>query len=379
MQKRTTVGIIGCGNISDAYLKGAARSDLIEVKAVADIDADAAMAKASAYGGDAMPVDDLLADEDIEIVINLTVPLAHADVSLLIISAGKHVYSEKPLAATLDDGRAVMTAAEAAGVRVGSAPDTFLGAGHQACRQAIDHDRIGKVVGAAATFLSHGMEHWHPNPTFFFKPGGGPVLDMAPYYLTALINIIGPIEKATSIASRGNNSRTVSSEGPMTGKSIEVEVPTTVNAALSFTNGANVTLTTSWDVWQSERLPFEIYGSEGTMLVPDPNFFGGTPQISNGKGDWHTLDIDAFAYGTPNRKDGKGRDVADHRIIGLLDMAAAIRKGRPHRASGAMALHVLEVMEALLRSSEESRHIAIESRPERPAPLPEGDGEQIFL
>ena len=375
----TTIGIIGCGNISDAYLRGAARSDLISIKTVADINTEAAAARAATYGVQAAGVDDLLADGDIEIVINLTVPLVHAEVSRAIISAGKHVYSEKPLAATLADGRAVVAAADAAGVRVGCAPDTFLGAGHQACRQAVDQGRIGKVVGAAATFLSHGMEHWHPNPTFFFKPGGGPVLDMAPYYLTALINMIGPVASVTSIASRGSVTRTVSSDGPMTGKTIDVEVPTMVNAVLGFENGANVSLTTSWDVWQSERLPFEIYGSDATMLVPDPNFFGGAPRVSNGKGDWQSLPIDAFAYGTPNSKDGKGNAVADHRIIGLLDMAAAIRADRPHRASGAMALHVLEVMEAMTLASEEGRHIAIESRPDRPAALPEGEGEQVFF
>ncbi|MGI9502906.1 MAG: Gfo/Idh/MocA family protein, partial [Geminicoccaceae bacterium] len=360
----TKIGIIGCGNISNAYLKGAARSDLISVKSVADINAEAAAAHAATYAVQAVGVDDLLADDDIEIVINLTVPLVHAEVSKSIIAAGKHVYSEKPLAATLQDGRAVVAAADAASVRVGCAPDTFLGAGHQACRQAIDDGRIGKVVGAAATFLSHGMEHWHPNPTFFFKPGGGPVLDMAPYYLTALINMIGPVTSVTSITSRGSETRTVSSEGPMTGKSIDVEVPTMVNAVLRFESGANVSLTTSWDVWQSERLPFEIYGSDGTMLVPDPNFFGGEPKVSDGKGDWQSLGIDGFAYGTANSKDGKGNDVADHRIIGLLDMAAAIRSDRPHRASGAMALHALEIMEAMTRASEEGRHIVIESRPD---------------
>jgi len=375
----TKIGIIGCGNISEAYLKGAARSDLITVKAVADLNAEAAATRAEAYGVDAASVDDVLADDDIEIVINLTVPLAHAEVSEAIIRAGKHVYSEKPLAATLADGRAIAAAADAADVRLGCAPDTFLGAGHQACRRAIDDGQIGEVVGAAATFLSHGMEHWHPNPTFFFKPGGGPVLDMAPYYLTALINMIGPVDNVTSIASRGSDIRTVSSEGPMTGQSIQVEVPTTVNAVLSFDCGANVSLSTSWDIWQSERLPFEIYGSEGTMLVPDPNFFGGEPKISDGEGDWLTLNIDSFAYGLPNRQDGRGRKAADYRIVGLLDMAAAIRADRPHRASGAMALHVLEVMEAMILSSNEGRHIAIESRPDRPAPLPEGDGEHIFL
>jgi predicted dehydrogenase len=349
------------------------------VKAVADINADATAARAKAYGVQAVSVDGLLADGDIEMVINLTVPLAHAEVSQAIISAGKHVYSEKPLAATLKDGRAVADAAQAAGVRLGCAPDTFLGAGHQACRQALDAGRIGSIVGGAAAVLNHGMEHWHPNPTFFFQPGGGPVLDIGPYYINQLIHMIGPVTEVTSIASRGSAVRTVTSEGPMTGQTIEVEVPTTVNAALAFENRANVTLSTSWDVRQSERLPFEIYGSEATMLVPDPNFFGGEPMVSDGEGGWQSLDIGAFAYGQPNRQDGKGKWVADYRIIGLLDMAAALRAGRPHRADGDVALHVLEIMEALIRSSEEGRHIAIDSRPDRPAPLPEGDGEHVFL
>ena len=377
--QRTTIGIIGCGNISDAYLKGAARSDLVEVRAVADINADVASAKAKTYGVDAMSVDGLLADPDIEIVINITVPLAHAEVSSSIIDAGKHVYSEKPLAATFDDGRRLMEKADAAAVRLGSAPDTFLGAGHQTCRQAVDQGTIGKVVGGAASFLTHGMEDWHPNPTFFFKPGGGPVLDMAPYYLTALINLIGPVRQVTAMTATAFPSRTVTSEGPMTGKSIDVEVPTTMNGVLAFENGASITLTTTWDVWNHDRRQIEVYGEAGSMLVPDPNFFGGEPKVAIERGDWTGLDISAFAFGIPNRPSKRGSAVADYRIIGLLDMAAAIRAGRPHRASGTMALHALEVMDALGRSSKEERHIAVESRPDRPAPLPEGDGEHVFL
>jgi predicted dehydrogenase len=376
---KTTIGIIGCGNISDAYLKGAARSDLITVKAIADINAEAARQKAKAYGVGAMSVDGLLADPDIEIVINITVPLAHAGVSSSIISAGKHVYSEKPLAATLDDGRKIVAEAVAAGVRVGCAPDTFLGAGHQTCRQAIDQGTIGKVVGGAASFLTHGMEDWHPNPTFFFKPGGGPVLDMAPYYLTALINMIGPVKQVTAMTATPFPSRVVTSKGPMTGKAIDVEVPTTMNGVLAFANGASITLTTTWDVWNHDRRQIEIYGETGSMLAPDPNFFGGEPKVVIERGDWTDLDIGNFAFGIPNRPSKRGQDVADYRIIGLLDMAAAIRAQRPHRASGAMALHVLEVMDALGRSAEEGRHLPIESRPERPAPLPEGDGEHVFL
>ncbi len=375
---KTRVGIIGCGNISEAYLKGAARSDLIEIKGVADLNADAATRRAAAFDVQAMPVDRLLADDDVEIVINLTVPLVHAEVSSSIIAAGKHVYSEKPLAATLESGRAVMERADAAGVRIGCAPDTFLGAGHQACRRAVDDGRIGRVIGGAASFLTHGMEHWHPDPTFFFRPGGGPVLDMAPYYLTALINLIGPVERVTAMSATAFPSRTVSSEGPMTGKAIEVEVPTSVHGVLAFANGAVITLTTTWDVWAHDRRPIEIYGGAGSMLAPDPNFFGGEPLVAIERGDWEKVAIDGFAFGLPNRDNAKGAAVADYRIIGLLDMAAAIRAGRPHRASGIMALHVLEVMEALGRSSDEGRHVAIESRPERPMPVPEGADEQVF-
>ncbi|MGH1480710.1 MAG: Gfo/Idh/MocA family protein [Geminicoccales bacterium] len=378
MQK-TTIGIIGCGNISDAYLKGAARSDLIEVKAVADLNADAASEKAKAYNVEAPSIDALLADPDIEIVINITVPLAHAGVSQAIISAGKHVYSEKPLAATLDDGKAMMAAANAAGLRVGCAPDTFLGAGHQACRQAVDQLKIGKVVGGALSFLTHGMEDWHPNPTFFFKPGGGPVLDMAPYYLTTLINLIGPVRQVTAMTSAAFPSRIVTSEGPMTGKAIDVEVPTSVHGVLTFENGAVVTLTTTWDVWAHDRRPIEVYGETGSMLVPDPNFFGGEPKVAVRSGDWEDLDISAFAFGIPNRPSKNGTSVADYRIIGLLDMAAAIQADRPHRASGMMALHVLDVMDALSRSATEQRHLTIESRLDRPAALPKGEGEHVFF
>lgn len=375
----TKIGIIGCGNISDAYLRGAGLFDRVSVKAVADLNLDAAAAKAGTYGVQALTVDQLLADDEIEIVVNLTVPLAHGEVSRQIIAAGKHVYSEKPLAATLAEGRALIKVAEVAGVRVGAAPDTFLGGGHQACRRAIDEGRIGEVVGGAASLLNHGMEHWHPDPTFFFKQGGGPVLDMAPYYLTSLVNLIGPVRRVLSQTSIISPKRVVTSEGPMTGKSIDVEVPTTVHGILTLVNGALVTISLSWDVWQSDRRPIEIYGSEGSMLVPDPNFFGGEPVLCKGRDDWLPVDIGDFAFGAPNNETDSSKQVADYRIIGLLDMAAAIGQGRPHRASGQLALHVLEVMDALERSSAEERAVDIESDVARPDPLPTGDGDEVFL
>jgi predicted dehydrogenase len=373
----TAIGIIGCGNISEAYFKGAARSELIRVKACADMRPEVAQARAAEFATEAVSVDQLLADPDIEIVINLTIPAAHGPVSRHVIDAGKHVYSEKPLAVRFGEGQALMLAAAGKGLRVGCAPDTFLGAAHQAARRAIDAGRIGRPVAGAAAVLSHGMEHWHPSPEFFFKRGGGPIHDIGPYYLTQLVNLLGPVTRVAAQASMGSPTRTVTSE-PLKGQVIEVEVPTTVNGVLAFANGANVSLTTSWDVWKHKRLPFEIYGDEGSMLVPDPNFFGGEVQVTTRDGEWEPLDISAHPFGIPNRTLRSGAEVADYRIIGLLDMAAAIRTGRPHRASGDLALHVLEVMDAFEKSSVEGRHVMIESPAERPAPLPPGTGDEVF-
>ncbi|MEM7025907.1 MAG: Gfo/Idh/MocA family oxidoreductase, partial [Pseudomonadota bacterium] len=328
----TIVGVIGCGNISDAYFKGSARSDLIQIKACADRVPQAATSKAETYGVAAVAVDALLADPEIEIVLNLTVPLAHATVSREIIDAGKHVYSEKPLAARFDEGQELMRTGTERGLRIGCAPDTFLGASHQACRTAVDEGQIGHVVAGTASMLSHGMEHWHPNPAFFFQPGGGPMLDVGPYYVTELVQLLGPVERVTAQTSIATPTRTVTSE-PRSGEVIDVAVPTTVNGVLSFASGANVAITTSWDVWKHRRLPFELYGTEGRMLIPDPNFFGGEPQVSTHDEAWRPLDISAHPFGIANRTLSSGREVADYRIIGLLDMACALRTGRSHRAS----------------------------------------------
>ena len=375
---RIDIGIIGCGNISHSYLKGAVRSEQVRVKCVADMRMEAAQEKAAEYGLQAVTMDRLLADPDVQIVINLTVPLAHALVSMQVIEAGKHVYSEKPLVTRHAEGEALMLAAAAKGVRVGCAPDTFLGAGHQACRHAIDAGRIGRPIAGSAFFATHGMEHWHPNPEFFFKRGGGPMLDIGPYYVTQLVNLFGPVVRVAAQATMGYATRTVSSE-PLKGSIINVEVPTTVNGVLSFANGASVTITTSWDVWKHRRVPFEIYGSEGSMLVPDPNFFGGEPMVAERDAEWMPLDISAHPFGMPNRYTSGGAHVADYRIIGLLDMAAAVRNNRPHRASGELAVHVLEVLDAFERSSAEGRQIMIGTSCERPQPLPLGKDEEVFV
>ncbi len=377
MAEPVPIGIIGCGNVSDLYLTGAGRSQLVRVKSVADLRPEIAQAQAQKYGVQAVPIAALLADRTIEIVLNLTVPAAHASVSRRIIEAGKHVWSEKPLATDLAAGRAIMEAAAARRVRVGCAPDTFFGAGHQACRRAVDRGRIGRVIGGAATVMNHGMEHWHPNPEFFFKVGGGPVLDLGVYYITQLVHLLGPVERVAALGSTPGPTRTITSE-PLRGQIINVEVATTVNAVLLFAGGANVSLTASWDVWKHARGWCELYGTEGSLLAPDPNFFGGEPKISEHDGDWTALDTSELAFREPNRMLRSGAHVADYRIVGVLDMAMAIRASRPHRASGALALHVLEVMEAIDRSPSESQHIAIQSRCDRPELLPLGAGEEVL-
>ena len=378
MADPVAIGIIGCGNVSDLYLTGAGRSQLIRVKSVADLRPEAAQVQAEKYGTQAVSIAALLADREIEIVLNLTVPTAHASVSRRIIDAGKHVYSEKPLATDVAAGRALIEAAAAHRLRVGCAPDTFLGAGHQASRRAIDRGQIGRVVGGAATIMHHGMEHWHPNPAFFFKFGGGPVLDLGVYYITQLVHLLGPVERIAAIGSVPSPTRTITSE-PLRGQVIEVEVMTTVNAVLLFASGANVSLTASWDVWKHARNFCELYGTEGSLLAPDPNFFGGQPTVSERENEWCPLDISELAFGQPNRVLRSGAHVADYRIVGVIDMAMAIRANRPHRASGALALHVLEVMEAIDRSSADGQHVAIESRCDRPEPLPLGSGEEVLV
>src|SRR6516164_2346573 len=371
------IGIIGCGNISHSYLKGAARSQQVRVKAVADLRMELAQERAAEYGVQAITVERLLTDPDIRIIINLTVPLAHAAVSLQIIEAGKHVYSEKPLATSYVEAQALPRAAAAKGLRVGCAPDTFLGAAHQACRRAIDAGRIGRPIAGSVFFASHGMEHWHPNPEFFFKRGGGPMLDVGPYYITQLVNMLGPVARVAGQATTGSATRTVGS-GSMKDSIIKVEVSTTVNGVLSFANGASMTITTSWDVWKHRRVPFEIYGSEGSLLVPDPNFFGGEPLLTERDGDWMPLDISLHPFGKPNRYTNSGAHVADYRIVGLLDMAAAIRDNRPHRAGAELAMHVLEVLDAFDRSSTEGRQVMIQTSCGQPEPLPLGKDEEVF-
>ncbi len=274
MAKKLGVGVIGCGNISTAYLGLAPLFRGIEMRACADINMQAAKARAKEYEIRAETVDNLLKADDIDIVVNLTVPAVHYDVSKQVLDAGKHVYSEKPFVLSVKEGLDLKKRAEKKNLRVGSAPDTFLGGAHQLARHLIDSGKLGRITSGTCHVMSHGMEHWHPNPDFFFQPGGGPMLDLGPYYISNLVQLIGPVKQVAALATIPAKERTISSK-PRAGEKIPVNTPTTIFALLEFENGAAITFNASWDVWDHGHAPMELYGEEGTMFVPDPNFFGG--------------------------------------------------------------------------------------------------------
>ena len=351
------VGVIGCGNISSAYLTAARKFPILNIVALADASPKAAEARAAEFGIPARPVEAVLADPAVEIVLNLTVPNAHVEVGLKAIAAGKHVHSEKPLGIAVAEARRLIEAAAAKDLRLGSAPDTFLGGAHQTARRAVDDGLIGRPIGGSAFFMCPGHERWHPNPGFYYLKGGGPMLDMGPYYVTDLVNLLGPVASVSGAATRTRAERLVTSE-PLAGARIPVEVATHVAGTLMFASGAAVTMTMSFDVARHRHGPIELYGEAGSLIVPDPNRFGGKVEFATAAEDWREI-ATRGPYADGN-----------YRILGLADMAQAIRAGRPHRASGELAFHVLEVMEAFQISSDAGKAVAISCRPERPAPLP---------
>jgi len=362
------VGIIGCGNISAAYMTLAPLFRGIEVRACADIDMKAAKARAAEFGIRAETVDELLKDKDIDIVVNLTIPAAHFEVSKRALSAGKHVYSEKPFVLSLAEGKELAKLAAKKGLRIGSAPDTFLGGAHQFARHLIDSGAIGKVTSGTAYVMSHGMEHWHPNPDFFFKPGAGPVLDIGPYYVTNLIQLIGPVKRVAAFSSTPSPTRTISSK-PRAGEKIKVETPTTIHALLEFENGATVMMGTSWDVWNHAHGNMELYGEHGTLYVPDPNFFGGNLRMTKGAQPVKKLPAFAHPFAVPNQSHATLGALANYRTSGLADMALGIIEGRPHRCSMELALHAVDVMTSILKSGETGKVVTLSTTCERPAPL----------
>jgi predicted dehydrogenase len=362
------VGIVGCGNISAAYFRLAPLFRAIEVRACADLASAAAQARAAEFGVRASSVEALLADPEIDVVINLTIPAAHFGVTKAALAAGKHVYSEKPFVLTLEEGLELKALAESKGLQVGSAPDTFLGGAHQLARKLVDDGALGTITAGTAFVLSHGMETWHPNPGFFFLPGGGPMLDLGPYYIADLVNLIGPVRRVAAMTGAATPSRTVTAEGPLKGQSIPVETPTTVQALLEFASGAQVMIGTSWDVWgHRHRQPIELYGTEGTLFVPDPNWFGGTVEIAGRDGQVREQTWE-HPLGVPNDVRPHAT-FANYRAAGLADMALAILEGREARCALERALHGIDVMTSILHSGETGRFVELRTTCSRPEPL----------
>lgn len=362
--KRLGIGFIGAGNISSAYLRAITGHEtmagfpVLDIRGLADMRPEASQARATEFGLSAMSIDEMLASPDIQLIVNLTIPRAHVEVGLRCLAAGKHVYSEKPLGINYAEGRQLLDAANRAGLRIGSAPDTFLGGSHQQARSVVDSGALGQLVGGTAFFQCPGHESWHPDPAFYYDIGGGPVLDMGPYYITDLVNLLGPVARVSAMSSRLRAQRPVTSE-PRKGEIMDVRIDTHVTGALGFANGAIVQVGLSFDVAAHKHVPLELYGTEASLIVPDPNFFGGDVELrKRGKGeDWTPVPV------TQPYADG------NYRSLGVADMAHGILDNRPHRANGDLALHVLEVMEAFETASREGRTIDIKTPVARPEPL----------
>jgi predicted dehydrogenase len=365
------VGVLGCGHVSDQYFRGCRRFHVLRLVACADVDVPRAEQKAAEHGiPRACSPDELLADPEVDLVVNLTPPLAHAETSLALIGAGKDVWSEKPLAASLEDAARLVEAARDSSVRLGCAPDTFLGGGLQTSIKLVEDGWVGEPLAAVGLVSEHGYEHFHPHVEAFYSPGGGPALDLGPYYVTALVALFGPVARVIGFARSPGDERIVPA-GPRRGERIAVHVPTHVTGALEFAGGALATVLMSWDIWATHLPYLEVYGTTGSLSVPNPDEFAGVPLLRRageeelrqpppppGSLPWTAVPL---AY------DG---DVG--RGIGVADMAHAIRTNRPHRANGELAYHVLEVLTSLKRSHDEGVAVQIASRCSRPVPLPLG-------
>ncbi len=369
--RKLNVGIIGCGAISGIYIQNCYRLANLRLVALADLDAARPAAKIeeikAKYGGEwklagmpelprACSVEELLGDASVELVLNLTVPKVHGAVSEQILRAGKHVYSEKPLATSREEAGKLTALAAAKGLLVGCAPDTFLGAGLQTARKLIDDGWIGTPLGCVAFMTCPGHESWHPDPEFYYQQGGGPLFDMGPYYLTALVHLLGPIKRVSGAARATYPTRTITSQKKY-GTVIPVETPTHIASTLEFAAGAIGTMLMSFDVYGANLPRIEIYGTTGSLSVPDPNTFGGEVKVKMGRNDWAAVPL-THGY----------RD--NFRGVGASDLASAFLHRRAARASGELARHVVDVMQACLETAERGKAVEIASTAERPAPLP---------
>ncbi|NYJ10613.1 putative dehydrogenase [Rhizobium leguminosarum] len=371
------IGVVGCGSISLAYMRNAPLFRGVEITACADINAEAAKRRASEFNLRAADVDALIDDTNIDLILNLTIPAAHFDVSMRALSAGKHVFTEKPLGVTAAEGRLLVNAAAEKSLMLGSAPDTFLGAAGRHARRQMEAGAIGRPVTGTAFMMGRGMEHWHPDPSFYYQAGAGPVMDMGPYYLTMMVNLMGPIRRVQAVATSGQEERLITAEGPKQGTTFKVGTPTSVLSLLEFDCGATVTFGTSWDVFRHSNHPIELHGTEGSLRLPDPDNFGGRVALSSRGAPWLETDTSSALFGAVNWPIA-APDRANYRMLGLADLARAIIEARTPRASGDLALHVLDVMEAILRAGETGVAQTIPSTVAQPAELREDEARSLL-
>lgn len=378
MSKTFGVGIMGAGNISSAYLRLAPLFKGLEVRAVADIVPAAAQKRAEEFGVRAQTPDELLANSELDVIVNLTIPATHYSVSMDILSAGKHAYSEKPFVLSLQEGTALKKAADERGLKVGSAPDTFLGGAHQQAREIIDSGKLGKIMSGTTHVMGRGMEHWHPNPEFFFQPGAGPILDMGPYYVTDLIHLLGPVQRLSAFTNMARTEREVTAEGPYKGSFVKVATPTTIHGVLEFANGAIVTIGASWDVAAHGHHNIELYGTDGSIFLPDPNFFGGDLVTSNIDGERTTVTPWDHPFGVANQELDNPTPRANYRAAGLADMMASIEGGYRARCGLDVALHTVDVLTSLLKAGESGQVLTLSTTCERPLALSPSDARALL-
>ena len=364
------IGIIGCGNISDTYFDSQSIFKNIKITACADIIQDLSDKKALEYNVKSFTVDDLLKNEDIDIVLNLTIPSAHKEIIIKSLENGKHCFSEKPLAINFREGLEIKKISKEKKLTIGCAPDTFLGAAGQKARSIIENQDIGKIVLGTFNIMSHGMEDWHPNPDFFFKPGAGPIFDIGVYYITQLVNLLGPVKQINSLSMTVQNERIITSQ-PRYGEKIFVETPTTLMGVLEFCNNAKVQFFCSWDVWNHSHSNMELYGTGGSMIIPDPNFFSGDIMLAKENSSWNKINNDKMLLGIPNKIDNNGDKIANYRGIGLSEMIESINNNRFSRCSLDLSLHVLEVMEGILFAAETQKIYLTQSNCNQPKALSE--------
>jgi predicted dehydrogenase len=350
------VGVIGCGVISRQYVENARAFDSFELVACADLDPAQSIALAKTSGLRTATVDDLIADPAIDVILNLTPAHVHSAISTASLEAGKHVYTEKPVATELDDSLALVLEAERWGLRIGCAPDIFLGSAYQAGRAAIDAGAIGEPLSVSAAMLAGGQESWHPNPDIFYLDGAGPLFDMGPYYLTAIATLLGPIARVAGFASTRPHERTIKI-GPRTGEHFVASTPTHTTTSMELESGVLVNLVASFEAAGMYICDLTIHGTEGVLVLPDPNAFAGPVRLKHGRGGWEEL-----TYPSRGARDVRG--------IGLHDMVESIEAGTPHRATGLLGAHVVEVVRGILRAADEGRVVEIESRVSLPEPFP---------